>query len=287
MDSNYGMITKTNSNKSNFSIIESMKKKRRRVTFSSENNVREIGNRTNSITTGDYTTTASNTTNECWYSPSELEAMRNDVKIQARIHRKFLNKDCFNAAQMSSLVMPFCNSGVENRMAALCKSSSSFRGLEPRIFVEKQRNRIIATSTVLEYQRRTGEIIIAAKEECVADVDFEAMKKGFANRLGTICKQLSKWSTDEAQAIASYDANGIYNSTAHSVMKQAEMMTIETKPVRLEMHSMKEQETSMKNTNAEIASMARKRSSTIKQMEIPTVTKRSRTVSPALLCSSS
>ncbi len=219
-------------NGSNFSAIEAMKKKRKRVTFSTQTNVKEIGN---CKSNGAHPSNDSNRTvhstklSERWYSPSELEFMRNDVKIQAMIHRKFLNKDAlFDPDEMSSLVKPFQNSGVEQKMTALCQSSSTFRGLESRIFSEKQRNRLIATSTVLEYQRRTVEILKTAKQERISDIDVNDMKRAFANRLGNICEHLSKWSLDEAHAIARYDANGVYNSTnAHNLLSnQIKTMSI-------------------------------------------------------------
>jgi hypothetical protein len=157
-----------------------------------------------------------------WYSSSELDLMRKDVKIQAKIYRSAISKSGGHASSsMSSLVMPFANSGVENKMRILSYSNSrdnshsgssdaaTFRGLEPRVFIERQRNRIIATKTTLEYQRRTQELLKIAESEHHPDI--QAMKSGFANRLGTICSQLSTWAKDEARVMARYDAIGVYD----------------------------------------------------------------------------
>jgi hypothetical protein len=262
-------------NGSNFSAIEAMKKKRKRVTFSTQTNVKEIGN---CKSNGAHPSNDSNRTvhstklSERWYSPSELECMRNDVKIQAMIHRKFLNKDAlFDPDEMSSLVKPFQNSGVEQKMTALCQSSSTFRGLESRIFSEKQRNRLIATSTVLEYQRRTVEILKTAKQERISDIDVKDMKRSFANRLGNICEHLSKWSLDEAHAIARYDANGVYNPTnAHNLLSnQIKTMSI---------NGTQSSQTNSTNLSTNIRHLnSRKRSS---EREILTPIKRPRSVSP-------
>lgn len=147
----------------------------------------------------------------CWYTKRDLQKMRDDVKIQAKSYRKCLNIDLLNNVHMSSLVMPYRNSGIDNNMRVLCKSHTSFRGLESRIFSEKKRNITIATRTVLEFQRRTEEILKTAN---IPDTDVEAMKRSFRNRLSTICSQLSKWSRDEAYATARYDESGIYSSSS-------------------------------------------------------------------------
>lgn len=279
MDTTYN-FSASYRNKSNFSKIESIKKKRRRVTFSLENNnVKEIGKSLRGSDCGSIT--ASNATNVCWYSRSELDEMRKDVKIQAKVYIKSLNKECNDSNHhMSSLVMPFHNSGVDNKMISLCNSSSSFRGLEPKIFAEKQRNRIIATSTVLEYQRRTDEILKAAEKECVADTDIEEMKKGFANRLGIICTQLSKWSKDEARAIATYDASGIYKFPTNNLTLTTNddinnMPTAGSNPPKFE------QNNAEKNQKAALSSIFRKRPSAQKIIKV-SVVKRPRTVSPIL-----
>jgi hypothetical protein len=142
--------------------------------------------------------------------------MRSAVKIQAKQYRvafgKITPKATSDGTNMSSLVMPFENSGVDKKMRVLhnCGPNASFRGLEPRIFVERQRNRIIAYKTVLEYQRRTLALITAAQSEGHVEGKIEAMREGFAVRLGDICSQLSAWSRDEAISSAQHDATGVY-----------------------------------------------------------------------------
>ena len=155
-----------------------------------------------------------------WYSQGELDYMRKAVKVQAKHYKVALGsttlKTSVNSTNMSSLVMPFENSGVEKKTQVLCSSeslsgsNSTFRGLEPRIFIERQRNRIIASKTVLEYQRRTLELLQAAQSKGFPEEKVEAMKEGFSVRLGEICSQLSAWSRDEALNTAMYDATGAY-----------------------------------------------------------------------------
>jgi hypothetical protein len=155
-----------------------------------------------------------------WYSQGELDFMRKAVKGQAKHYKVALGsiklKTSVNSTNMSSLVMPFKNSGVEMKTQVLCisesfsGSNSTFRGLEPRIFIERQRNRMIASKTVLEYQRRTLDLLQVAQRKGFPKEKVEAMKEAFSVRLGEICSQLSAWSRDEALSTAMYDATGDY-----------------------------------------------------------------------------
>lgn len=156
-----------------------------------------------------------------WYSQGELDYMRKAVKVQAKHYKEALGsialKTSGNSTKMSSLVMPFKNSGVEKKTQVLCNSeslsgsNSTFRGLEHRIFIERQRNRIIASKTVLEYQRRTQEVLVQASQtKGLPEEKVDAMKGSFSERLGEICSQLSAWSRDEAISTAKYDATSVY-----------------------------------------------------------------------------
>lgn len=195
-------------------------KKRRRVTFSSGGEV-VISSKTPTIEDLD----------NAWYKPKDLDVMRKDVKAQAKRYRNVLAKTVSSSSvstNMSSLVLPFANSALDKKMVILSgiRSSSStgkskfdttFRGLEQRMFPERQRNRIIAIKTTLEYQRRTQELLSIARVNKEPDID--AMKEGFTQHLGVICSQLSMWAKDGARAVAKYDAGGKYevsSSIAHN-----------------------------------------------------------------------
>ncbi len=156
---------------------------------------------------------------KAWYSKQELEAMRKHVKVQSKIYRAAMNKSSPEASLMSSLVLPFQGCTVEKKMKLLtmsCASTASstphstFRGLESHIFLEKQRNRIIAMKTTLEYQRRAQELLKVAESQNHPDIN--RMKACFSDRLAIVCNQLSNWSTYEALAIANFDASGVYES---------------------------------------------------------------------------
>ncbi len=145
--------------------------------------------------------------------------MRKHVKVQSKIYRSAMNKSSPEASLMSSLVLPFQGCTVEKKMKLLtmsCASTASssphstFRGLESHIFLEKQRNRIIAMKTTLEYQRRAQELLKVAETQNHPDI--KRMKACFSDRLAIVCNQLSNWSTYEALAIANFDANGVYES---------------------------------------------------------------------------
>ena len=161
-----------------------------------------------------------------WYSKEDLSMMRNEVKEQAKLYKTVLEKRRENSHEsserddMSSLVMPFCNSEVDRRLHDLCTSLSSsdedteltFRGLEPRIFIEMQRNRTIAIKTVLEYQRRTQDLLITARTENHTEEKIQELREVFSQRLGSICTELSMWARHEALSIASYDETGNYDT---------------------------------------------------------------------------
>lgn len=162
-----------------------------------------------------------------WYSKEDLSMMRNEVKEQAKLYKIALEKRRANSHEsterddMSSLVMPFCNSEVDRRLHDLCTSLSSsdedteltFRGLEPRIFIEMQRNRTIAIKTVLEYQRRTQDLLITARtEKNHTEEKMQELREVFSQRLGRICAEISMWAKHEALSIASYDETGNYDT---------------------------------------------------------------------------
>lgn len=217
-----------NGNMTKINVIDNdnsacIKKRRRRVTFCTQ----EL------ISVQESTGVTKEDRANSWYSPEELESMRNYVKDQAKKFRNAIgkSKDLSKSKNMSSLVMPFHNSGVERKMRVLCKSSrrkcGEFRGLEPKIFVERQRNRVIATKTIMEYQRRTEELLKIAQSEHHSNVDLKVMREGFANRLGSICAKLSSWSKAEALAIARYDETGVYGPLLERTTPTQDTHTVE------------------------------------------------------------
>ena len=195
----------------------------KRVTFCQDVTVGEAADCTN------HDSDRSNSNVNSWYSLSELEDFKNRTKEQARKYRSLSTKAVSSSATMSSLVLPFRNCGVYKKMKYLVKVQSilneknkssvqnqdntkhEFRGLENRIFVEKQRNRTIAMNTVMEYQRRTQALIEDAAKNNTPEEHMTVMKRQFAERLATICRQLSQWSKDEALAAAHFDAEGTYS----------------------------------------------------------------------------
>jgi hypothetical protein len=173
-----------------------------------------------------------------WYSADELDQMRNDVKIQSKSLRTSLNayistNGHYNATATthssirnnnipnvpkpleSSLFLPFENSNVEKKMRILryelplhCNSSSSTtsRGLEPRIFIEKQMNRITVTRSVFEFQQRVQGLITFAKSNGRSEDAIKRMKEKYSERLGIMCAEISSWARHEALNSAGYDA---------------------------------------------------------------------------------
>lgn len=168
------------------------------------------------------------TSDETWYDPAELEQIKDCTKVEAKRFRSLTSRAVSASATMSSLVLPYRNCGVYKKMKYLVKAQSiindeysdpscsetkfhpQFRGLESRIFTERQRNKTIAMNAVLEYQRRAQLLVDAAKVENKSELEIRKMKRQFAERLSTICSQLSQWSKDEALAAAHFDAEGVY-----------------------------------------------------------------------------
>jgi hypothetical protein len=170
---------------------------------------------------------------ESWLNICELEQIKDSIKEQAKKYRILSSKAISSSARMSSLVFPFRNCGVYKKMKylikvqnildedeTLCGRSSNgklskkfrpeFRGLENRIFVERQRNRSIAMNTILEFQRRTKSMIEEAERNNKSESEISLMRDQYATRLSTICSQLSQWSKDEALALARLDAEGVF-----------------------------------------------------------------------------
>ena len=173
-----------------------------------------------------FTSTISDTIHT-WYTREELETIRNTTKDEAKKYRTLSSKAVSSTAQMSSLVLPFKNCGVYKKMKVLVKIQAiinegagkdkrskdqpEFRGLEHRIMTERHRNKNIAMNTVMEYQRRTQPLIAEAVTEGASESQIATMKDQFAQRLSTICSQLSRWSKDEALAAANFDDKGVYS----------------------------------------------------------------------------
>uniref|UniRef100_A0A7S3PYU8 Uncharacterized protein n=1 Tax=Chaetoceros debilis TaxID=122233 RepID=A0A7S3PYU8_9STRA len=187
------------------------KRRRRKVTFSDEVvvSIKEIKYRDRM---------------EAWYTKEELEMIREGVKVQSKIYRTAVKNSTSDLSSQSSLVLPFLGCAVEENMKLLTKSTdhsssleSTFRGLESRIFIEMQRNRIIAMKTILEYQRRSRELLQVAKEsQNMSCLEMGKMKESFTERLACISRQLSLWSTQAALAIARYDASGVFEIISSS-----------------------------------------------------------------------
>jgi hypothetical protein len=206
-------------------LDETKNRRKRRVTFSSEVTTRVAPAVIETDENSD------NRHTESWYNLSELETIKRSIKEQAQKYHILSSKAVSSTATMSSLVLPFRNCGVYKKMKYLvkvqsmlndddddssksCHSSSKFtpefRGLENRIFAERQRNKAIATKTIMEYQRRAEMLVDQAIQEQRPETEITLMKEQFADRLSTICSQLSQWAKDEALAIARFDAEGVY-----------------------------------------------------------------------------
>ena len=206
--------------------------KRRRVTFSSDINVVDFSE--NKSDSGSVSTSSCPQQQyvhyDSWYSVEDLEEFKNNIKEQAKKYRVLSNKAVSSAATESSLVLPFRNCGLYKKMKYTVKVQNKlykdynikhkindsktppeFRGLEHRIFFERQRNKNIATNTVLEFQRRCDVLIEEARANQRSETEIHAMKQQFAKRLSTIYSQLSQWAKDEAAAAAHYDASGVYS----------------------------------------------------------------------------
>jgi len=224
------------------STTQSMKqiRRRRKVSFSSKVIIVENEDH-NSSTVLQHSQNASSD-NSTWYSLSELEDIKESVKEEAKKYRILSSKAVSSQPTQSSLVLPFRNCGVYKKMKYLVKvqqildddsshSSSKknipeFRGLEGRIFVERQRNKSMAMTTVMEYQRRTEILIDEARKNHKSESDIELMKQTFATRLSTICVQLSQWALDEALSAARYDAEGIFALPSKRSDDENEMMKL-------------------------------------------------------------
>lgn len=221
---------------------ESKSCRKRRITFSAEV---VSGIATNKI---NFRQSCNDANTKSWYNLSELESIKRSIKEQAKKFRILSSKAVSSTATMSSLVLPFRNCGVYKKMKYLVKVQNilnddnwnndgespsnypssdkftpDFRGLENRIFVERQRNKAIAMKTIMEYQRRTQMLIEEAEKDNRSDSDIALMREQFATRLSEICSQLSQWAKDEALAVARFDEEGVYGETnrQHKVNEQA------------------------------------------------------------------
>eukprot|EP00557_Chaetoceros_sp_GSL56_P002605 CAMPEP_0176495628 /NCGR_PEP_ID=MMETSP0200_2-20121128/10762_1 /TAXON_ID=947934 /ORGANISM="Chaetoceros sp., Strain GSL56" /LENGTH=345 /DNA_ID=CAMNT_0017893527 /DNA_START=67 /DNA_END=1104 /DNA_ORIENTATION=+ len=172
-----------------------------------------------------------------WYSADELDQMRNDVKKQSKIFRTSLHSyvstnhqrlkttttatntssNCQEDATPSSLgpslFFPFENSHVEKKMQILryelpsnCTSSTTFRGLEPRIFIEKQVNRVTVIKSVFQFQHRVQTLLNFAQSNGRSEDVIKRMKDKYSERLGIMCAEISSWARHEALSSAGYDA---------------------------------------------------------------------------------
>jgi hypothetical protein len=113
----------------------------------------------------------------------------------------------------SSLFFPFENSNVEKKMQILryelplhCSSSTTSRGLEPRIFIEKQINRATVIKSVFQFQHRVQALITFAQSNGRSEDAIKKMKEKYSERLGIMCAEISSWARHEALSSAGYDA---------------------------------------------------------------------------------
>mmetsp|Transcript_2242 Transcript_2242/g.2687 ORF Transcript_2242/g.2687 Transcript_2242/m.2687 type:complete len:276 (+) Transcript_2242:121-948(+) len=156
-----------------------------------------------------------------WYTKSELDEFKRDVKQQAKKFRILSSKAISSSSVRSSLVLPFANCGVAKKMKYLvklqnvidkdnssCSQQLDFRGLENHIFMERQRNKSIAMKTILEFQHRRQTLTKLAIEN--GSQNIQLIQNEFSLRLSAICSDLSRWSRDESLALAHLDAEGIF-----------------------------------------------------------------------------
>lgn len=219
--------------------------KRRRVSFSTDivDDVADCSRETESSTTTCLEQQHIPVPSDTWYSPEALDELKNNIKEQAKRYRLLSNKAVSSAATESSLVLPFRNCGLYKKMKYIVwvqkrisskdplsnnndstgktppgKSSHEcqFRGLEHRIFFERQRNKTIAMNTVLEFQKNCDLAIKEAEINQLSALEIQKMKDQHAQRLSTIYAQLSQWAKDEAIAAAHYDACGVYTIPSNS-----------------------------------------------------------------------
>ncbi len=217
--------------------------KRRKVTFSPDMNTLDFAENSN----GDFDSVPPPAPLEThtdhydsWYTPENLEEFKNNIKEQAKRYRALSNKAISSTATESSLVLPFHNCGLYKKMkyivkvqnklskaaaeitklsskeSSFRKSFPEFRGLEHRIFFERQRNKTIATKAVLEFQRRCELMLEEARENQRTENEISDMKRQFAEQMSTMYSQLSQWAKDEALTAGNYDASGVYTVPSSS-----------------------------------------------------------------------
>lgn len=168
------------------------------------------------------------TKSNSWYSQSELKAFRTNAEDEAKKYRLLSTKAVPSSIHTSSLVLPFRNCGLYNKMKYLVQVQSivnkyyvdlpsevkqlpEFRGIEGAIFPERQRNKTIARHAVLEFQRRANKLILEAQEVHRTNEEIAMMKQDFVHQLANLNRKLSEWSRNEALASANFDATGVYN----------------------------------------------------------------------------
>jgi hypothetical protein len=87
----------------------------------------------------------------------------------------------------------------------------TFRGLEPRIFIEKQRNRFIAFKSVFEFQHRAQKLIKNAQSKGLPDAEIKKLRDKYNEHLAIMCAEISTWACHEALSSAGYDAKCAYD----------------------------------------------------------------------------
>jgi len=206
-------------------------KKRRRVSFSSQNAVKAIEKISVYEEKALY-----------WYSGEELEMMQEDVWCATERFQKSLNinendvvYDLYRSScvcpgldldefevDSSSLVDPYRYSDIKRKLKILFKKSAKkskssspgsasddtslcFRGLESLIFPAVRRNRSIFLDTMLQNQEQCRNVLESAKFKGAPGTDLDMLNSNLTRRLSLSSSTLSKWAVDVALVLAEYD----------------------------------------------------------------------------------
>lgn len=146
--------------------------------------------------------------------------MKYIVWVQNRISTKDRSTSKNDSSPKTSHTTNTTSTSSHNTKTRKSPAECQFRGLEHRIFFERQRNKTIAMNTVLEFQRNCDVVIKEARNNQRSEREIQELKDQHAKRLSTIYSQLSQWAKDEALAAAHYDASGVYTIPNNSSSRE-------------------------------------------------------------------
>jgi hypothetical protein len=167
---------------------------------------------------------------QSWYSNEELIRMKEESRCNARLLRVTVEKnravmDDMNNSQ--STMFPLFNEKAQAKMIATYRKLDDMkcaeaglelishdlepRGLEHRIFLERQINKYFTDKAILECQRRTKESVARAASK--GGHNLKLLIEAAEIRLSTVSEKLTAWSRNLAVATGKSDFESVYDKS--------------------------------------------------------------------------